>query len=40
MTFIDEGWTHGTTASRVFRIIVGVYLLALLVGGWRSSRRK
>lgn len=39
MTFLDDTWTHGTVAAKAFRIIVGVYLIVLLVGGWRSSRR-
>lgn len=32
--FTDDTWTHGTTASRVFRIVVGVYLIVLLSGLW------
>lgn len=36
----DDTWTNGTTASRVFRIIVGVYLIALLSGLWVGKGRK
>ena len=40
MTFLDDTWTHGTVASRVFRIIVGMYIIAVLAGVWRGSRRE
>lgn len=36
----DPSWENGTAASRVLRIVFGVYLLALLAGLWRGRGRR
>lgn len=40
MNFIDDGWTHGTVASKAFRIVVGIYLIVMLAGLWRGKGQR